>query len=1217
MKGYLFRAVFKKYWKLLLSVLFVSALGFAVMEGLSSGYLSLKTTLESYMRDYGIPDAVITTQVTSRDRMENLLAVPGIEAVNARLTGNVTLLSPSGRYLPVRAISYDEDEFQQFFFWEQTDTGDGDPVLLEYNFANDNNIHTGDTVQVKVDGAFRAYTVAGIVSRPETFSVQPLDEINGLNTDFGYIYAPRYLLEKETDAEHRNTMRELEEKSTELDQAEQNAHQEYHQALTDLNSAEAELKEKKTEFSLQQEDLKAQRAELEELREELLRQQKELEEKKIEAESNQKELNEKKAEALEKEAELTQGQLELDEKRGELEAAEQTFAEQRNPLLRAQKQALAQGIVLLKTKDALLSAKTELENARAEAMDKRGDLHAARAELTEKRDALKEALRLLRQAKNYLSGAGGSVSVEDVLRKTDDLIPSESDWNQMQSQLKSMLGSYAPSGAITEASLDEAIDKVTSLYNEADRGLDRVNGGLQQIRDGLKLANEKEAEIDDGLMQVQVGEEQLSGALRQIAEGFSQLREAADQIAEGRAEIDSYQARIDEGWREMNEALAQIADYQARLDDGFAQIEAGQEEISSAIPQIEDGIRQIDVAVAEARSRLADGEKQLADKQAEVESGWIQAMSEFSDMKRELQNAYDQLADWEGYEALCNQFLLRFSADAPRTETLEAAEAALGGVTIKSAVLYEDSSVGVRVNENLGPMETMMIFVPLVFFGVALVVVYLFMALIIRQSRREIGILRALGFTRVRIVLFFCAVNFQVSLGAVALGVVISLWQIRFIGGSFQHLYPLCFYTNLFDGGKAALSAVLTVAVGQAATLTGAARASKVQPAEAMSRPTPVRVNISPIAARAARKAPPMVKFSVFSLLRNPLRFLFSVVCLSASVMLIFDSFSLLASKNAIMTRLFEERIHYDCQIFLREDDGGALERALRGQPFVSGVEPLDFYVSDFSLHGKTKTAVLNAMRGFSELISIRDEDGKYLPILQEGVVMERHLAEKLNAKVGDTVAVNGVPMVITAVSDQCISRVQCVSSAQAEALGKPDLRSVICRVKEADEKELMEFLIGQDNYFYSVFTRMSYIANEKNFSAFDVPAWIAVGFAVAIGLVVVINTANTNLLEQKRQLSVLRALGFQHGEISRCWFAQSLLYFLFSLALGLPEGMIVARITMLKMESPERSFPFINAPWAHALTAALVLAYITFSHLITMRSMKKWDLVENVKEKE
>jgi hypothetical protein len=249
--------------------------------------------------------------------------------------------------------------------------------------------------------------------------------------------------------------------------------------------------------------------------------------------------------------------------------------------------------------------------------------------------------------------------------------------------------------------------------------------------------------------------------------------------------------------------------------------------------------------------------------------------------------------------------------------------------------------------------------------------------------------------------------------------------------------------------------------------------------------------------------------------------------------------------------------------------------------------------------------------------LRILDEKGGVVPVPEEGAVLDKQLAETLGAQAGDTVRVDGVPLKITAISDQSVGRTQSVSSTQAQALGEPALRSVICRVQEADEGKLMEFLIGREAYIYSVFTRMAYASYYAIFITYDVPASLVAGFAVLIGLVIVVNTGNTNLLEQKRQLSVLRALGFQQSQISRSWYVQSLLYFLFSLALGLPGGIVVAKMALFRMSVASRTYPFVHEAWVYALTAGLVLAYITFSHFMTMWSMKKWNIVENVKDKE
>ena len=60
-----------------------------------------------------------------------------------------------------------------------------------------------------------------------------------------------------------------------------------------------------------------------------------------------------------------------------------------------------------------------------------------------------------------------------------------------------------------------------------------------------------------------------------------------------------------------------------------------------------------------------------------------------------------------------------------------------------------------------------------------------------------------------------------------------------------------------------------------------------------------------------------------------------------------------------------------------------------------------------------------------------------------------------------------------------------------------------------------------------------------------------------------------------------------------------------------------VAKRALLNMEMTNRSYPFVKNPWDYAVTAGLVFAYIVFSHALSMRSLRKWDIVESVKDKE
>ena len=935
----MFRAIIKKYWKLLLSTLLVSAVGCTSMTGLTSSYISLERSLTHYIRDYGYPDGVIQTDITTRDKADLLRALPGISEVNTRLLGDTVMRSPSGRHLSVRAISFSDGDPQRFYYWQKTDRAEKDTVLLEYNFADDNGISAGDTVSVRVGDEYRSYLVAGIVSMPETLAVQPTQTAWGENSDFGYLYVPVRLLEQEENLEYMKSKEELDDKA---------------------------------------EELKAKQQELDSSRKRLLEQQAELEQAEAALQEKQTGLD-----AGIAEAEAQQAQLDA--------AAEQIAAGEKEP----------DGAgVLLKTKQAVLEA------------------------------------------------------------------------------------SYT-------------------------------------------LLEIKQAELEAGIAEAE--------ALR------AKLDAAAEQIAAGEKE----------------------------LDDACALLKA---------------------------------------KQAELEA------------------AYRELEEWEGYQVYCNQFLLRFAPGADLEKTLEEAVRILEDEVpeIRYSFLYENSAVKNRVDEILLPARTLTVLVPTTFFAIVLIVSFLFMSLIIRQSRREIGILRALGFSAGDIRLLFCKVSLTVSLGAVILGTLISIGVARYIESAFESFFPLPSYEYAFDIGNAVLSALLTVAAGQAATLSGTSVISRIQPSEAMSRQVPSSGKPSGSGWWLARKAGPFTRYSILSLLRNKKRFIFSVICLSASVMIIFVSLSFIASKNASLTELFDKQIHYDCQVFLKDVPDKALMEELEALDYVSGTLQMGYYTSDISYQGHTETVSVNALpedAGMIQIFGIRNEP---LSVPPEGILLEKHLAAELGAVPGDRVLVDGVELEVAGISNQNVNRIQYISARQAEKLGEPTLWAILIRTEETDEtaigkgeRSLQALLADRDDYLYCIFTRLFRDGMEKVFAIYDLASWIIIGFAVLIGLIIVVNTVQTNLLEQSKELCVLRTLGFSHRFVSGKLFLQSLLYFVFSCIIGIPLGVVFAGTVLRQLATKVQEFPFASGIAEYLLTAGLVFGYILLSHLVSSRSMKKWNIVETVKEKE
>ena len=97
----------------------------------------------------------------------------------------------------------------------------------------------------------------------------------------------------------------------------------------------------------------------------------------------------------------------------------------------------------------------------------------------------------------------------------------------------------------------------------------------------------------------------------------------------------------------------------------------------------------------------------------------------------------------------------------------------------------------------------------------------------------------------------------------------------------------------------------------------------------------------------------------------------------------------------------------------------------------------------------------------------------------------------------------------------------------------------------------------------------------------------------------------------------MMRSSGFQCSELSFRLFFQTALYYVFACLIGIPAGALVAKMAIDHMETEGRSYPFVNEPYLYLQTAALVLGYLIIGHIISMKSLRKWDIVERVKDKE
>ena len=595
--------IIKKYFKLLFSIMIVSAMGCGIMTGLSSAYVSLEGSLNDYVKNYKYPNGVITTDVTSRKQIEKLKELPTVSEVNARLCGDTCIKSKEGRYLSVRVFSYNPDDMQKFHFWSQADSRGKDDVLIECNFAEDNGIKAGDTVSFKVDKEYREYFVSGIVSMPETISVQPTEDSWGVNTDFGYAYAPVRLLENEYEKKYSEVKKELDGKQSELDTEWEKAQKELDEAEEKLNNAKTQLSEKEKLF-----------------------------------EDSAGEAEEKLAQLIATETELKETKIKLEIQKKGLTAARKSVQSSLEEFEKNKDKLFTAADGLEKIDDALKN----IENMNAvmtksECVKFLGILKAfPDTELSYIFNVSESLLGFVDTARNYGLSYDATDKVTDFSKKLQEYIDrAESDYLYLHSELSEDERDKIIEAIKRYAIYDESISLDENIRNAVEvvdfvhefAGRKNIYSVVEylSVLESDKTLQEFLSDIDDMKRMIdelsQYGDKEIKTAgdlVEAYSEIIAEMERQKVQLTEQRKQITDMLAEYGLTESDLEDIPKLTEEKLKEAQDGLAQIDNGLKQINENMPKIESGLQEITDGKALIMSKLDDAKKQIVSAEKEI-----------------------------------------------------------------------------------------------------------------------------------------------------------------------------------------------------------------------------------------------------------------------------------------------------------------------------------------------------------------------------------------------------------------------------------------------------------------------------------------------------------------------------------------------------------------------------------------------------------------------
>lgn len=1133
MKISLIKTIFRRYKKIMFTLLMIAALASSLMNSLFNGWQSLNDSFNEYISEYGIADAVITTEVTDLGTAELIRGVPGVSEVMARMTGAAQILTPAGEAYTAQIISMDRDDMLRMYYWQYPEEAEGDYIFAAEWFAENIGVSAGDVIRVRVgEDEFRPFTVAAIVSVPETMERTKLNLGGNIYPDYGMLYAPISLLKTETDRESDRMKSEWKEREQEYLEAKEEVEANMAEGLSELDEARKEL------------------------------------------EKQEKEFEDRRGELKEQTRELTSVRIQLMLGRKELEDAEETAADKKEQLTR----------MLERSGEQLL----ELEDRQVELREFRNDLNSLLVQL-------EDAKGRLSVMRDQISGRQGELdSMLWVLREGQEL------WNQARD--------YDPGIELPEAAVEQG-QKITAEVEAklAENGItpDSLDEWIGQAEDGR-------SQIGNGVNQIQSGISQIN------REYLPEIQTYLEETEQGLELVAVIHDTLQKGIAEAEQGLKAIADFEEKAPES-------KEEINLRLQEVEDGLEAIYSGIEEWEKALEEGRNQLEEKSAEAEEASGEAAAELAEAEQSLSDAWDQIVGWKGYTRLRNEFLIWFDPDVremrDRRSVLKAAEAAAEtaeDVSVKDSELYEDSKVAIGINNTLEPLWKMSVLIPVLFAGIMMMVLFLFLSILIRQNRHNIGILRAMGFSRGEIWGSYNIVFLILLTISAVLGGGLSIPMTERLNEIIQSVYYLPEMKRVFNWYLFAFTVLAMDLVGFFAVAVSSRSLNRIQPAEAISRLAAAAPKMGFAARKLLRRVEPLSKYSLLSLRRNPFRFFSSVFCTGGAVCMIFATLSIIVARNECSNDIFERQLRYDAQIVFSQEPEETLEEEICGMPFVTEAERFWSGNAMISSEGKTYNGTMMFLDPGTDKISLNDSRGMPMDYPKEGINLSSDAAKALGVTEGDTVTVGETEIKVTGISRQLGMDTQYLPAGERERFRSMDLTGWLIRTEEnSSSSELMSRLLREEGYVTTLWKSLMRKGFDDLNSLFIVYAWVMVAVCCVVGMFIVVNTGQNNLNEQRLSLSVLRTIGFQHRDIARRWFLQSVLFLTVSLIIGMPVGRILADFALGLLDIHNRHMEYVPSSFQYIWTVCATFAFMLAGHLITVHSMRKWNLVEETKGRE
>lgn len=895
-------------------------------------------------------------------------------------------------------------------------------------------------------------------------------------------------------------------------------------------------------------------------------------------------------------------------------------------------------------------ANAELADAQKEYDDAKAD---ADKELADALQKLEDAEREIDENKQKLEDA--KKELEDGRKELED------GWAQYRSETAS-----------AQKQIDDGRAQISGYQSELDSGMAEIDSAQARITAGYRELEASEAKLSEAKTQLDATQAQLDG----IAEGKAALAALAGQLGlpagdgsdQGALELialleqaspeagaqfaglkaglealaaqgtDSAAAKaaLEAGLEEYRRGLAQAQSARGQLDQSqyqlnsqLAELRTQQAALYAQKDQLDEAERTLAAAKPDTEKKLNDAQKELDDGQAEYDDGVIK----LADAEKELKEG------WEDY------YQGKREADEELSDAqkkLSDAREEIDGIEECQWYVFtrEDNTGFGSYAANADKIAAIATVFPVFFFLVAALVALTTMTRMVEEERGQIGAMKALGYSPVRIAGKYLLYAAVASLFGCVFGVLIGMWVFpTIIVNAYNIMYDLPEVLTPFNWPLAIFSAVTATLCTLAATLSACWNALREVPARLMLPRAPKagkRIfleRITPLWSRLKFTQ----KVTARNLIRYKKRFFMTVIGIAGCTALLVTGFGIRDSISDIVGIQYGELSSYNLIVGLQHEsalDGRELQEILedkgRVEDYLAVLQDAGSVVPDGGDPADDITIfVPSSVERLPEFFQFRHRtDSEAVEYGEEAVIVTEKLCERQHLKVGDTITVRNqdedeASFVITDICENYVYHNLFISPAAYEkGFGeRPEMNSLLCRLPEdgpeGGEDELTTELLKCEDVAMTTSTEELSASFNNSLRSINYIVVVLIVSAGALAFVVVYNLTNINITERVKELATIKVLGFYESEVAAYVYRETAALTVIGTAVGLLLGVVLHQFVIRTAEVDMVMFGrAIYAP-SYIFAAVLTVLFSVLVNLVMYRKLAGISMVESMKAPE